>query len=287
MPERSNHSPQQDGAEKFTETFTIARNKFSSDHHMKEAHFHDGYEIYYSMAGEKNYFIKDKMYRVCKGDLLFIDRYELHKATSTSRLERERVLVYFKTNLFDARQHLLQDPLSPFHAGSPVLSLPVHEQKFVEELFHKMIEEYRDRRRNYLLCIEALLAELLVFAIRCNEKRLENPASDPKSLHPKITEAMQYITQHYTERLTLGMLAEKFTTSPYYLSRLFKTMTGFSFVDYIAAVRIMEAQKLLRDTNRNVIRIAEEVGFDNLAHFYKTFKKLAFASPLQYRKMHR
>jgi YesN/AraC family two-component response regulator len=106
-------------------------------------------------------------------------------------------------------------------------------------------------------------------------------------MHPKVIEVMQYITRHYEERLTLGLLSEKFSTSPYYLSRLFKSMTGLSFVDYIAAVRIMEAQKLLRDTNQKVTRIAEEVGFDNLAHFYKTFKKLSSASPLQYRKMHR
>ncbi|MEF3306504.1 AraC family transcriptional regulator [Paenibacillus sp. GYB003] len=268
------------------ESFAIAHNKFASNHHMKEAHFHDHYEIYYSVGGEKNYFIKDKMYRIGKGDLLFIEPYVLHKATSTARLERERVLVYFKTNLL-ARPELLGDPLSPFHCGSPVLSLQIHEQAYVQELLRKMIEEYRDRRRNYMHCIEALLTELLAFAIRVSERRQSQPSKECGATHPKVIEAVRYITRHYAERLTLGMLSERFSASPYYISRLFKTVTGLSFVDYVAAVRIMEAQKLLRDTSLKVSTIAEEVGFDNLAHFHKTFKRLTAASPLQYRKMNR
>lgn len=268
-----------------SKTFSIFRDKFCSDHHMPTAHLHDCYEMYYSMAGEKNYFIRDKMYRLSKGDLLFINHSELHRTTSTTRLERERVLVYFKQELLGAKQELLHDTFSPFRTGSLVLPLHVHEQKFVEELFHKMIEEYRSKRRNYLYCIESLLTELLVFAIRCNELRLERPAKKAKSLHPVVSEVIRYINENYTERLTLDMLSERFSTSKYYLSRLFKTVTGFSFVDYIAAVRIMEAQKRLRETDMQVTRIAEDVGFDNLAHFYKTFKQLSSASPLKYRKM--
>jgi YesN/AraC family two-component response regulator len=226
------------------------------------------------------------MYRITKGDMIFIDAGVPHRATTTNRLERERVIINFKQELLQSKQELLDDSFCPFGSDSPVLSLHVNEQKYVEELFHRMCEEYQGKRRNYLICIEALLVELLVFAIRCNETRLERPKKQPKPLHPVIIEAMRYIDRHYAERLTLDSISERFSTSKYYLSRLFKT-TGCTFVEYVAHVRTTEAQKLLRESDWSVTRVAEEVGFDNLAHFYKTFKHYSSHSPLKYRKINR
>ncbi|MFW5749714.1 MAG: helix-turn-helix domain-containing protein, partial [Halanaerobium sp.] len=85
--------------------------------------------------------------------------------------------------------------------------------------------------------------------------------------------------------LTLSSLADKFNYSPAYLSRAFKEVTGFNFVEYKNNVRIKEAGKLLQQSKLSVTEIATEVGFNNITHFGRIFKEITDLSPLAYRKV--
>ncbi|PEE73423.1 hypothetical protein COM81_28730 [Priestia megaterium] len=104
------------------------------------------------------------------------------------------------------------------------------------------------------------------------------------SLHEKVSEIVRYINNHYMDLLTLHSLSKQFHISPYYLSRIYKKGTGFSFVEYLNQVRINEAQKLLKTTSLSVTSIAEKVGYENPTHFGRVFKKVTGISPLKYRK---
>ena len=77
-----------------------------------------------------------------------------------------------------------------------------------------------------------------------------------------------------------------FFISQYYLSRSFKQVTGFTFIEYLNSVRIREAQRLLRETEKQVIQIAHMVGFNNISHFGRIFKAITKYTPLQYRKIY-
>ena len=75
--------------------------------------------------------------------------------------------------------------------------------------------------------------------------------------------------------------------SPYYLSRLFKRVTGQSIVDYINNRRIEAAQKLLETTELSISAVAEQTGFASAAHFRRVFHEVMGTGPLQYRKAHK
>lgn len=60
--------------------------------------------------------------------------------------------------------------------------------------------------------------------------------------------------------LSLNMLAEKFYLSPYYICKIFKESTGFTFIEYLNKMRVKEAQKLLRAKGSTVLGISEKVG---------------------------
>ena len=77
---------------------------------------------------------------------------------------------------------------------------------------------------------------------------------------------------------------QKFSLSPYYLSRLFRRVTGQSIVDYLNNRRIEAAQKLLETTELSISAIAEQTGFASAAHFRRVFREVMDISPLQYRK---
>jgi AraC-like DNA-binding protein len=271
-----------------TSLFTIQYLKRSAHFSMGSSHCHPYYEMYYLLSGERNYFIKDSIYRVTKGDLVFINNYELHKTTDgMAGPEHERIVIYFRKAFFGEDRYLLEDPYSPFQAGSPVLSLKIHEQTFVENLLHRILAEFAGQGRNYEVHLKILLLELFLYSLRRNETRMGLPAETGKLAHDNVAEIVRFINRHYFRPLSLTFLAEQFYLSPHHLSRVFKRATGFSFVEYLTALRIKEAQRLLRETDRKVSRISEDVGFADVAHFGRVFKRAARCTPLQYRKMYR
>lgn len=102
-----------------------------------------------------------------------------------------------------------------------------------------------------------------------------------------IEQVCVYLADNYTQRLTLGEIATKFYFSPYYLSHLFRRVTGQSIVDYINARRIEAAQRLLEQTDLSISEVAEQTGFATPVHFRRVFREFMGAGPLQYRKAHK
>lgn len=96
-----------------------------------------------------------------------------------------------------------------------------------------------------------------------------------------------YLAANYTQKLTLSEVAAQFYLSPYYLSRLFRRVTGQSIVDYINGQRIEAAQHLLEETDLSINAVAEQTGFSTAAHFRRVFRELLGVGPQQYRKDHR
>nr|WP_275983849.1 AraC family transcriptional regulator [Paenibacillus hamazuiensis] len=84
--------------------------------------------------------------------------------------------------------------------------------------------------------------------------------------------------------ITLELLEKQFGLSKYYISHLFKETTRFTVFEYVANRRILEAKKLLEQTDQPIVQIALGCGFNNLQHFYRMFGRYAKMSPLQYRK---
>ena len=79
-------------------------------------------------------------------------------------------------------------------------------------------------------------------------------------------------------------MAAQFYLSPYYLSRLFRRVTGQSIVDFINVRRIEAARRLLESTDLGINDVAEETGFSTTAHFRRVFHEQVGVSPMQYRK---
>lgn len=95
--------------------------------------------------------------------------------------------------------------------------------------------------------------------------------------------AMQYIRQHYTERISLGDVADSVYVSQWHLSKLINGHLGKSFFDIVNGLRINKAKELLTDPALKIHEIAQLVGYGDVAHFSKNFKKIVGVSPMEYR----
>ncbi|MBO5747249.1 MAG: helix-turn-helix transcriptional regulator [Clostridia bacterium] len=95
---------------------------------------------------------------------------------------------------------------------------------------------------------------------------------------------VDYIKEHFCEKLTLDSLAEIANYSKQTLITKFKREHLMTPVEYITGLRIKKAKELLVNSNLSIAAVAEKCGFDNPYYFSNTFKKHIGISPLQYRK---
>lgn len=98
-----------------------------------------------------------------------------------------------------------------------------------------------------------------------------------------VKNALMYIEENYTQKLTLGEVAEKTYVSQWHLSKLLNRHTGQSFSDILNHVRIEHAKELLKDPALRIGEISEQVGFLDMAHFSRVFKKQEGVSANEYR----
>lgn len=98
-----------------------------------------------------------------------------------------------------------------------------------------------------------------------------------------VKNALKYIEENYTQKLTLGEVAEKTYVSQWHLSKLLNRHTGQSFSDILNHVRIERAKELLKEPALRIGDISEQVGFLDLAHFSRVFKKQEGVSANEYR----
>ncbi len=114
-------------------------------------------------------------------------------------------------------------------------------------------------------------------------KETETEHLDNEASNFIVNNAMKYIEQNYSHKLTLCELAEKTYVSQWHLSKLLNRNLGQNFSEILNNIRIKEAQKLLCDPSLRIGDIAERVGFLDMAHFSRVFKKNVGISANEYR----
>jgi AraC-like DNA-binding protein len=110
-----------------------------------------------------------------------------------------------------------------------------------------------------------------------------------KNEHPipsKVLDAISFIQVNLHKNLTVLKLAKRANQHPDYFSRVFFQYTGIRPLAYIHEKRIERAQYLLTTTNMSYAVVAAEVGFENLPHFSRLFKKVTSLTPGQYKQQH-
>ena len=95
---------------------------------------------------------------------------------------------------------------------------------------------------------------------------------------------VSFCAQNYSRELTLATLEQELHLSKYYISHLFGSKIGTGFNDYINALRVSEACRYLRRTNKSITEISALVGFGTMRTFNRAFIKQVGMSPSEYRK---
>ena len=136
--------------------------------------------------------------------------------------------------------------------------------------------------------MKAYLMQMLLLVIREQCEPMERPAGCAfESANKKyvVEQIMNYIEDHYSEKISLDQIAENMYLSPFYISRIFKSETGNAPIRHLINIRLEKAKELLEGGYEGSIQeVAAQVGYDDAYHFSKLFKKRYGISPSQARQ---
>ena len=120
--------------------------------------------------------------------------------------------------------------------------------------------------------------EALIVAVN----KIEELGNADACTDARMIEIMNYVQANYID-ITLDDLAEKFFLSKPYLSKYIKEKSGMTFGDLVKKIRMKKAKALLKSSNMTVENIAMSVGYQNVEHFNRLFKKAYDMTPMQFR----
>ena len=247
--------------------------------HPRVMHAHaDAVELILICSGSSEYLIHDKKVVIKAGDLLVYNAGVVHDEVSGPDMEVGSYCVGVGGLHMPG---LRPNALIPDEAGYVFPTGRYFAD--MKELFVMMFRNLAAGEPHAELFCTSLLHALLVSVLTVTEgvgETRENPADEPHILGSRIKD---YIDRHYMEPITLQSMGEALRISPYYLSHVFKQMSGYSPVQYLLRRRIGEAQTLLITTELSVARIAEMVGYDSQSYFNLQFTKNVGMPPSRYR----
>ncbi len=255
---------------------------------MSHKHVHSEYEIYYLLEGSRNYFIGNQTYHVQKGNLVVVNRYQMHKTSSTGQPAHTRYLIEFIDESFSGFFNALCNiSLADFFSQNQgILELNKAEQRKVESILSALTEDAASTEALHEVSFKMRLCELLIMIIRCRSK--DRQFSQAKAVdtpkHQKVHEVASFIEERYMQPLSLEDLSSHFYINKSYLSRIFKEVTGFTTSEYINVLRIKTAQKLLVESNLSINQIAHSLGYESRTYFERVFRNHTETSPLRFRK---
>lgn len=250
-----------------------------------ELHHHDFYEIYYLVSGDVTYVIEGRLCRVLPGDLLLISPQELHQVSITPGMEPyERYVLWIDRTAVrrlssgdtDLERHL--DPMRPGYTN--LLRLTREQRQQVRSLMEALFQEADGAGFGGDILRNALVTALLVQINRMADQHAREPDVLVHSSR-LVSELVEYVNQHYRERLTLEGLAERFYVSKYHLSHEFQKHMGTGVYKYIQKKRLQIARQLLAG-GEHPSTVSGLCGFADYAGFYRAFVGEYGVAPREY-----
>lgn len=254
-----------------------------SERHKPEHrfHYHDFYELMIYFGKSAALTMEGKTYPVQHGDLVFVNMFRPHLLVPewagqddcfvTAHVGPEVLMAYGTQNV------CLMD-LFPIQ-GNPVRTIGEAEL----QKYDRLLAGYRQTKvkSGEDLLIKAVIHQLMAYAYSDCFMGVHCSLGISRDL-TVITRIINYINEHLSDKFSLAALAREINYSESYICHLFKAATNRTISNYIQEKRIEVATGLLT-RSIPINKVAEQAGFPNYSHFYKTFKRNMGCNPAEYR----
>ncbi len=250
-------------------------------------HMHDFVEVMYVLSGEVTHFIDGNRITVKEGELLFLAQNTKHEIATTGKSD---IAVNFimLPEFFDSPLTMLKydnSPLKNFIAdslkanekNSGYIHFRVSHVKAIQNLVENLIITLTGDDSNKFTVSGYTMG--LLFLQLVNHSDMMTYQHHDANITVKI---LKYIDENYREG-SLFELADILGWDYNGLSREIKRRTGKTYTENVQERRLSQATFMLKNTDLNVLEIAEYVGYDNISYFHRIFYKTYGKTPREYR----
>lgn len=262
-------------------------------------HAHSFLEVAYVAQGHGIHIIGENQYSVSKGNLFIINHNVPHEFRSIPTANDKLVIFNcifqpeFLNNSLkgckefsDITNYLLFKSIFPEEVESPIdINLIEDDNYDIHLIYEKMYREYEMKAPGYIELLRSYLIELLisVFRIFHNSSKFQDPVASNRNLI--IEKSILYLKNNYARDIKLTDLSMMSFFSKNYFCKVFKECTGLTVFEYAQNIRIEEACKLLKSTDKKIVEIAMTVGYKDIKFFNEVFKRYMNTTPSDYRKI--
>ena len=262
-----------------------AWHRISDGHFGNELHYHDHYEIFFSLSGNLRYTIEGQSFNLEVGSMLIIPPYEFHRLDEQMDGHAERIGLRFDAKILNELSVENCDLSMCFDKYSPkfkyLLQLSESQKRELYYLLQGLINEQDNQAFGKVLAAKSLLTQFLIIL---NRTAIENEDivdySDDPSSH-LVRQVLDYMELHYSEDISLEQLENKFFVSRHKITQQFTKLVGYPPYRYLLNLRLRNAQRLLKK-GENPQQVATNCGFTDYSNFYRRFKTSYGCSPREF-----
>ncbi len=254
-----------------------------TEENMMDPHAHNMHEFVICLNNTGKHLVDNRLYDFQAGQTVFLPKGISHQAIGSEKEPAEIAFICFDQQSLikyttPDLQNLIMELIESRHYISGFSSRGYQENLRLSEALQGELSLVKPMSQTMAGCI---LAQLLI--THCRSLHLGS-VSRGDNYAKKIADACNHIASHPGLPVSLEKMAKKVRMSRTLFSRNFKKYTGMSLIEFTLDARINTAMKHLANSRQSIIEIAFDCGFNNVGHFYRTFKKKTNMTPGQYRK---
>ena len=250
-------------------------------------HWHLDMEIIYIKKGRGMVSIDLSSTLVQEGDIIFIAPGQLHGISQFEDIRMEYENILFDLNMLMAKNNDIctTDFFTPLrHSHMLAKNIYTPQDSKYDKIAHwldQADEICKTFPPAYQFAIKSCLFGVF-YELFSDWNSLTTSKKTLPSLE-KLKFIIKYVENHYQERITIEAIATYCDYSQSHFMKYFKNAMGMSFIEYLNDYRLMMAARLLLASDSTILSISEEVGFENLSYFNRSFKKKFGKTPSAYR----
>ena len=256
-------------------------------------HWHEEMEITLIREGMSDYRVGQEEFRAEEGDIILIPPYCTHSAYEIPGRTMVSDSLVFHLDLLGAQGQDLSASkyLRPLAEGQ--LQMPevirISDKGYgeIKETFLRALDCFQSRPPFYEMLLRESLLHVIILLFEYGYIREPQEGHSTFINRLQLRNVLQYIAEHYREKIKVADLAGLSGFSESYFMSFFKQYVGMSCIQYINHYKIQKAAHALEETSQPVMEIAMDHGFDNISYFNLQFRKEFGMTPREFRSRHR
>lgn len=269
--------------------FYIAENK-----HIRAdvfpLHHHRVNELFYILDGKGEVILNDVRMPVGKSDLILIKANEDHAFVDDEEDLLHLYCVYFSDSILTYQQddNSLIEFVHGLAINERVISTHSNPDSYdIPRYFRRIMFEQNNRTEESELLMRLVFTEMLIrikrlIAFERNESLSGAGLGSLSPTERSVLGVIRYMEKNYFRNLLLEELATMVPLGTRQFIRIFNKLTNKHFKEYMQELRINEAKRLLSTGRKEIKSVCFEVGFEDLSHFYRVFRKFTGTTPKNY-----